>query len=489
MRKPVKHRTDAQQAEHMSTTADAGEREARQTVRNSGQWFAIVVSLALVVVAGVAALVLVQSVDGQTDDVVHSYEVRNQARELTIALSEAESNQRGYLLTGDASYLEPYQRAASSIDARVEGLIAITSNDPVQSERVHSIVGQIGIKMTEMARTVELYSTQRQQQAQTLTETGMGARLMEEVRQTLEQFITEENANLLQRNDAMDETRYWLVAAILVALAGAAILGVSLLGRTRQQVSSLSRDQQVLRHENETLEARVRERTMALEEATAHAEHERERVEALLLDTNHRIGNSLATVSSLLGLQLMRSKSDEVRSALEAARQRVHAIASSHRRLRLGNDLETCDAREFLTAVLDDLKSTTTDAKAIELVGEVEPIIINARDATTIGIVVGELVTNAYKHAFSDGRSGTIEVQLFRDATGAPTLAVLDDGQGVAGDAELGDGGLGSVIIKQLAQQFGGVPAYARRPTGGLAVTVPLPNLEGAGQQSPPPAS
>ena len=451
---------------------------------NGGQRFATLVSLTLVVVAGLSALFMVQGVDSQMGDVLRSYEVRNQARELTIALSEAESNQRGYLLTGNEDYLEPYERASSTIDTRVAALIDVTKSNPAQSERVQSIVGQINIKTAEMARTVELYSTQRRQQAQNLTDSGLGARVMEEVRGTLEQFITEENMNLLQRNDEIDGSRRWLVGAILAALAGAAILGVSLLGRTRQDINILSRNQSELRSQNETLEARVRERTQALEEATNHAERERQRVEALLQDTNHRVGNSLATVSSLLGLQLMRSKSGEVREALEAARGRVHAIASSHRRLRLGGDHETTDAQEFLTAVLDDLKGTTTDAGAIELVGEVEPIVINARDATTIGIVVGELVTNAYKHAFPDGRRGHIVVKLFRDGAGVPTLAVADDGQGLAEGMEPGDGGLGSVIIKQLAQQFGGVPDYERGATGGLTVTVPLPNLEGAGKMA-----
>jgi len=465
----------------MSTMTASAQPEVRP-VRKGGQRFATLVSLALVVVAGLSALFMVQGVDSQMDDVLRSYEVRNQARELTIALSEAESNQRGYLLTGDQNYLEPYKRASSTIEMRVATLIDMTKGDVAQSQRVQSIVGQISIKMAEMARTVELYSTQRQQQAQNLTDSGMGARLMEEVRGTLEQFIAEENGNLLQRNEAIDGSRRWLVGAILAALAGAAILGVSLMGRTRQDINTLSRNQNELRSQNETLEARVRERTHALEEAMTHAERERERVEALLQDTNHRIGNSLATVSSLLGLQLMRSKSEEVRDALEAARGRVHAIASSHRRLRLGGDLETTDAHEFLMAVLEDLKGTSTDAGKIELVGEVEPIVINARDATTIGIVVGELVTNAYKHAFPDGRHGRIMVRLFRDEAGVPTLAVADDGQGIPEGIEPSDGGLGSVIIKQLAQQFGGVPVYQRGAGGGLTVRVPLPNLEGVGK-------
>jgi two-component sensor histidine kinase len=61
-------------------------------------------------------------------------------------------------------------------------------------------------------------------------------------------------------------------------------------------------------------------------------------------------------------------------------------------------------------------------------------------------------------------------------------LSVADDGHGIAEGVSPGEGGLGSVIIKQLAQQFGGSPVYERGMAGGLTVIVPLPNLEGAGK-------
>lgn len=465
----------------MSIASDMTKRASEIALRRRvGQRLIILASLALVVLAAVSSLIMVRGIDRQIGDVVRTYEVRNQARELTIALAEAESSQRGYVLTRDESYLEPYRRAAASIDTRMLSLSAITQDDAAQAERVRAIGGDIVAKTAEMERTVELVESQRSAEARTLIETGMGARLMDEVRSTLEQFIAEENQKLLDRNRGIDESRRWLVGAVVAALAGAVVLAYSLLARTQQEVSALARSQNQLLGENEVLEAHVQERTRAVEEAREHAERERQRVEALLQDTNHRIGNSLATVSSLLGLQLMRSKSDEVRQALEAARSRVHAIASAHRRLRLGDDLETASADEFLDAVLEDIASTVSDPKAVALVGRIDPIVISARDATTVGILVGELVTNALKHAFPDGRAGTITVSLKRDDAGVPVLAVSDDGVGLPQDGEAGESGLGSVIVKQLSNQFGGVPDYSAAGGGGLVVRVSLPGLDGA---------
>ena len=448
--------------------------------RRSWQRLAVFASLALVLLAAAAALIMMQGIDRQLRDVLDTYEVRNQARELTTALAEAESSQRGYLLTGDESFIDPYRRATAAIQTRMLSLTALTKDRPNQAERMATIAAEINMRTAEMERNVELVRAMRSDQAQALTQTGMGARLMDSVRESLELFIREENQRLGERNRAIDTSRRWLIGAVITALAAAAILAYSLFNRSQRMVLSLAYGQSALQSQNEVLEGHVRERTQALEEARAHAEHERQRVEALLQDTNHRIGNSLATVSSLLGLQLLRSKSPDVQRALESARSRVHAIASAHRRLRLGDDLESAQADEFMAAVIDDLKLTGSNAGKVELTGDVEPLVIGARDATTIGILVSELVTNALKHAFPGERSGTIEVRLRRSEAGVPTLTVADDGVGIPLNQDMGEGGLGSVIVKQLATQFGGVPIYKRREQGGTAVTVPLPALDQA---------
>jgi two-component sensor histidine kinase/CHASE3 domain sensor protein len=438
---------------------------------------AIALSLILVVAAAVLALFIVQGVDAQMRDVQHTYEVRRQARELIQSLVDAETGQRGFLLTQDQAYLEPYRAAVASMDATYQNLLAMLADNPAQKARITGLAESIEQKRSEMATTITMATGDRLTEALSILRSDAGRALMDGIRQTLSAFIAEEDGKLIERNNRVDGSRVWLIATIIAALGGAAILTYALFTRTQQVVSTLARTSSVLQSQNVELEARVRERTVELEEARAHAERERARVEALLQDTNHRIGNSLATVSSLLGLQVTRSRSAEVRSALEAAQSRVHAIASGHRRLRLGADLETTSAAEFLEAVVEDLQSTQAEGRTVSFETEVDPLIINARDATTIGIIVGELVINALKHAFPDKTTGRIWARLKRDETGV-TLSVEDDGRGMAPEAKDSEAGLGAMIIRQLAMQFGGSPAYEEREGGGTRVVVKLPKLE-----------
>ena len=439
---------------------------------------AVVTSLALILIAGAASVFLVRGIEGQLQDVIRTYELRSQARQLVLGLVDAETGQRGYLLTQNEQYLEPYDAAIGDIDANIGQLIALTDEGTPQRARIDSVIDDIDKKRTEMASTIKLASEGRVAEATKILNTDVGVRLMENVREIIGEFIAEEDRQLIDRNNGIESYRAMVVAAILVALASAAVLSYAIFARTQRQLGVFSESQSLLASHNEELEAVVRERTAAFEDAKAYAERERARVETLLQDTNHRIGNSLATVSSLLGLQVNRTHSSEVKSALEAAQNRVHAIASGHRRLRLGADMETTQADEFLLAVVEDLRITQTDPERIAFMTDFDPVTINARDATTLGIVVGELVTNALKHAFAEEQGGHLWMKLKRAGDGHIELSVEDDGAGLLANGERGEPGLGSMIIRQLAQQFGGEPHYGERPGGGTIVSIILTRIE-----------
>src|SRR5690606_7685824 len=217
----------------------------------------------------------------------------------------------------------------------------------------------------------------------------------------------------------------------------------------------------------------VRERTAELEQERRIAERERRRVEILLHDSNHRIGNSLATVSSLLGLQLRQTRNEEARRALSAARDRVHTVSTAHRRLRLGEDMESTRVDEFLHTVVEDIRNATGSERKIVFKTDFAPLDLKARDVTTIGIIVGELVTNAIKHAFPGRQEGQIFI-AFKIDDNMPALIVEDNGVGCVstnGEKPEEHNGLGMLVVEQLCLQFGGKPSYML-PEDGIGTRV-----------------
>ncbi len=151
-------------------------------------------------------------------------------------------------------------------------------------------------------------------------------------------------------------------------------------------------------------------------EAEVHASRDRyaalaaER-EVLLREVNHRVGNSLQIIASLLHLQANSSTDDDIKAALTNAMGRVAAVAQVHRRLYTSHDLNSVLLNQYLGALLDDLRRSAEGERMSRLTLKAEPIEIDPDRAVAIGIIVNELVMNAVKYAYPDC-AGPIYVEL-----------------------------------------------------------------------------
>ena len=183
------------------------------------------------------------------------------------------------------------------------------------------------------------------------------------------------------------------------------------------------------------------------------------RLEALLSEVNHRVANSLQLVSAILRMQSNAINDEAARLAIEDSQRRITAIAQVHRRLYTAGDVEGVDMCEYLTALVDELRATwSSDEAPRALTLAAEPIRLATDRAVSLGVIVTELVSNACKYAYPTG-SGEVRVALRREGDGF-ALAVEDDGVGMAPDATPRGTGVGTKLIRAMAQSLQTIIEY-----------------------------
>jgi two-component sensor histidine kinase len=218
------------------------------------------------------------------------------------------------------------------------------------------------------------------------------------------------------------------------------------------------------------LQAHALRRALAAEEearaAQAHAE-------VLLKEVNHRVANSLQVVASLLDLQRDALKGTVARDALVETKARIMAVASVHRRLFATDQVGRVDLRAYLESLATELATTLdSDGRRLKLIG-VE-VSVDAAKAVSAGILVAELVTNAFKYAYAPGIPGEVRIRLHSIPEGV-RLSVEDDGVGFAAPgAGVRGTGLGMRIVRAMAATLDGTVDMG--PIGGGArVTLTFP--------------
>ena len=207
-----------------------------------------------------------------------------------------------------------------------------------------------------------------------------------------------------------------------------------------------------------------------LEQAKAAAEADlrasNARLEALLGEVNHRVANSLQLVSAMVGLQASALTDANARAALEDTQRRIGAIAQVHRRLYSANDVESVDMREYLGALVAELATTLSgESGGHSLLCAADALRLPTDRAVSVGVIVTELVTNACKYAYPDG-NGDVRVLLKQDGEGSFLLAVEDDGCGMPEGVAPKGTGLGTKLIRVMAQSLQSAVNYEPREAG-----------------------
>ena len=199
-----------------------------------------------------------------------------------------------------------------------------------------------------------------------------------------------------------------------------------------------------------------------------------ERNQLMTQEVSHRVKNSLALVASLLGLQSRSTTNPEARQALEDAYARVQTIAQIHDRLWRQYDAQSVDLCGFLNDLCHKLQETAMEHR-LEFHGH--SVMITTDRAISFGLLLNEIVTNAFKYAYPEGGGGPVEVRLSASG-GELRLEVADQGVGLPAGFEFAKHrqSLGSRLIVNIARQLQAqVEAGANSPSGArFTVTMPV---------------
>ena len=214
---------------------------------------------------------------------------------------------------------------------------------------------------------------------------------------------------------------------------------------------------------------RLKDLNVQLAQTVADKDLLLERTEVLLKEVNHRVQNSLALVSSFLGLQARASDDENLRGHLDEAQRRLAAVALVHRRLYRSDQVETVDLSRYLEELCAEMLSSMGPEWSDHISLDFAPVSVPTDRAVPLGLVLTELVINANKYAYG-GAAGPIEIALEQDRSDF-RLTVADRGRGKHGNRQ----GFGTRMMRALVAQLSGALEYGDNGPGLRAVlTAPI---------------
>ena len=366
------------------------------------------------------------------DWVDHTHKVIFAVEELQSSLSDAESSQRGFLLSQDRRYLAPYAEGAERSRRQLDRLDSLTADNPAQQDKVKALRALTHAKLDRMAEILRQADGPGLDRALATFREGSNAGLMTDIRQLTTTMRAEEDSLLARRSRHATILEFLMIAYALTFVAVTGWLGTTTVRR-------LERDYQAERAEGEALAVALDENRILLDEV------------------NHRVKNSLQIVANLLRTQALRHQNTDVRQELLDSSSRVLAIAEVHRRLYgEGSVYDTVELSDLIRSIAENAIPASAASEPTMTMAVDSPLPAPVDTAVPVALIVNELLTNTYKHAFPDGRSGTIRLGMGVEGNEV-RIDVTDDGVGLPDEvASSGGGGFGLNTVRNLTRQIRG---------------------------------
>ncbi len=394
---------------------------------------------------------------------------------------DAETGSRGFLLTGDSRYLEPYNAAVGEVGKSLEALHAMVPPDGPEARTLARLAVDIQRKLAEMALSVRMRQEGNEDAWKFVLMTDVGKQHMDAIRANANQLIG--NVTLRMQAHQAQVQQTLLVGRVGIGLVTlVALLAFYLyLRQTRELEGARHRVQQALAQERDQLELQVRERTASLAELATHLQQVREQERGHLARELHDELGALLTAAKL---DVARLKSRVGDASPEVAQRLQHLTDSLNSGIalkrRIIEDLRPSSLANLgLSASLEILAREFSEQAGVPVDTRLEPVQLDESRQLTVYRLVQESLTNIAKYA----RARQVQVCVRAEA-GVVQVSVVDDGRGFdAGGMKPSTHGLAG--MRHRVEAAGGRFSVESRPGHGTRVSAQLPE-EGQASYSGP---
>jgi len=224
--------------------------------------------------------------------------------------------------------------------------------------------------------------------------------------------------------------------------------------------------QHIINQQKILVEREVERRTADLRDAL-------EAKTILLHEVDHRVKNNLTMIGSLLRLQARTIDDPAIVAKLDSMLERVDALAVVHRQLYQSEDIAAFDIGGFVENLARDVVGSSGRAN-IRLLLKVRPLMVDSAHASALGLILNEILTNAIKHGFADGRAGVLSL-FAGEENRLGTIRICDDGPGMPSVKRTKS--IGAALITRLSRQAQAQATWSDNGPG-TCVTITFPKSD-----------
>ena len=435
----------------------------------------LAISLPLAMLATAILIFINEASFQQSSTAVASMEQAQQTRSainrLVRQILEAETGQRGFLLTGDERYLEPYNAATADINQNLDQLRQLVAPYPEQISDFNSMSGHVSQKLIEMDLTVRMRRQDNEDGWKFVLTTDVGKEQMQAIRdhsaRLLASNIRKIGQGQVQITKALQLSR---VGIALTALVGLFAFYLYLL-QTQALMASGLREKELLLRERDLLEKQVKERTASLAELATHLQNVREDERGHLARELHDELGALLTAAKLDVARLKSRLAGNLPEASERLEHLTHTLNTGIAlKRRIVEDLRPSSLSHLgLVASLEILAREFEERSGLSIATNLESVELGGSAQLTVYRLVQESLTNIAKYA--NASQANISLQDFADHI---SIEVKDNGSGFKlNDITAGSHGLAG--MRHRVEAVGGKLTVESSEMNGTKVAALLP--------------